>query len=60
MQMTHVVEYARQLLDAHGDQAVVEASRRIREAEAGGDMAQVSSWKRIRSALQELRPPHVS
>jgi len=60
MQTTQVVEYARQLLDAHGDEAVVEASRRIRQAEELGDTAQVSSWKRIRSALQELRPPHVS
>jgi len=60
MQTTQVVEFARQLLDARGDQAVIEASRRIRQAEQKGDAAEASSWKRIRSAIQELRPPHVS
>lgn len=60
MQTTHVVEFARALLDARGDQAVVEASRRIRQAAEKGDAAEVASWKRIRSAIQELRPPHVS
>lgn len=60
MQAMQVVEYARQLVEARGDQAEAEAARRIRSAEEEGSAAEAETWRRIRSAIHELRPPHVS
>ncbi|GAB4283945.1 MAG: hypothetical protein Kow0058_02930 [Roseovarius sp.] len=50
-------EYARALLDAHGDAAEVEAARRMRECEAAGKTAEAEDWKRIRLAVSEMRGP---
>ena len=60
MQATKIAEFARQLLDAHGDQAEVEAARKLQEAEARGDGREADSWRRVRAAIHELRPPHAS
>lgn len=60
MQTTQVVEFARQLIDARGDRAEAEAALRMREAEAKGDRAAAESWRKVRAAIHELRPPHVS
>jgi hypothetical protein len=60
MQTTQVAEFARQLLDAHGDRAEAEAAQKAHDAEARGDKEQAENWRRVRAAIQELRPPHVS
>ena len=60
MQTTQVVEFARQLLDAHGDKAEAEAAHKMKEAEGKGDRQAAESWRRVRAAIHELRPPHVS
>lgn len=60
MQTTQVVEFARQLLDAHGDRAEAEAAQKMQQAEANGDRELAENWRRIRAAIHELRPPHVS
>jgi hypothetical protein len=60
MQTTQVAEFARQLLDAYGDRAEVQAAQKVQEAEARGDGQEAESWRRVRAAIHELRPPHVS
>jgi hypothetical protein len=60
MHTTQVAELARQLLDAHGDRAALEAAQKMHQAEARGDRQEAESWRRIRAAIHELRPPHVS
>ena len=60
MQTTKVAEFARALLDAHGDRAEIEAARNAQDAETGGDSQLAESWRRVRAAIRELRPPHAS
>lgn len=60
MQTTQVAQYARQLLDAHGDRAEVEAARKVQEAESRGARDEAENWRRVRAAIHELRPPHAS
>ena len=60
MQTTQVAEFARQLLDAHGDRAEIEAARKVQDAETSGDSQLAENWRRVRAAIHELRPPHAS
>ena len=60
MQATHIVEHARQLLAAHGDKAEVEAAQKASERQAEGKTDEAEDWRKIRAAIRELRPPHVS
>lgn len=60
MPATKVAEFARQLLDAHGARAEIEAAQKLQEAEDRGAAREADSWRRIRAAIRELRPPHVS
>jgi potassium/hydrogen antiporter len=55
MQTTQVAEFARQLLDAHGDRA-----EKVQDAETSGDDQLPENWRRVRAAIHELRPPHAS
>jgi len=58
MQVTQIHAHARQLLDAHGSKAIVEAARKATELENNGDRAQAEIWRRIEAALRHLRGPH--
>jgi hypothetical protein len=60
METTKAAEFARQLLDAHGDRAEIEAAQKAQEAETGGDSQLAENWRRVRAAIRELRPPHAS
>jgi hypothetical protein len=60
MQTLEAVEYARRLMEACGEDAELKAARRIRLAEEAGDVEEAETWKRIRTAIHELKPPHVS
>jgi len=53
-------DYARQLLDAHGEMAVVEAAQKARTFEAKGQTAEAETWRAIEAALKVRRGPHVS
>jgi len=60
MQEIDIQDYARQLLDAHGDKAVVEAAQKASALEKQGDGEQAETWRHIEAALKLMRGPHES
>ncbi len=60
MDATRIAEYARQLLDAHGDKAEAEAAQKAAGFQAADDPIQAGHWQKIRAAIAEMRGPHVS
>jgi len=60
MQATDVQDYARQLLEAHGFQAIAEAARKASALEQQGDSQEAQIWRRIEAALLQMRGPHAS
>jgi hypothetical protein len=55
-----VYDYARQLLEAHGEMAVVEAAQKARSLEEKGQTEEAETWRGIEAALKLMRGPHVS
>ena len=55
-----VYDYARQLLEAHGEMAVVEAAQKARSFEETGETEEAETWRHIEAALKQMRGPHVS
>ena len=53
-------DYARQLLEAHGEMAVVEAAQKARNFEEMGETEEAEPWRGIEAALKQMRGPHVS
>jgi hypothetical protein len=60
MQETNIQDYARQLFDAHGDKAIVEAAQRARSFEEQGNTEEAATWRHIESTLQMMRGPNQS
>jgi hypothetical protein len=60
MQEAEVYDYARQLLEAHGDKAVAEAAQKASALEKQGDSEQAETWRHIEAALKLMRGPHES
>ncbi len=60
MQAIDVQDYARRLLEAHGFAAIAEAAQKANAFEQQGDEEQAQTWRRIETALLEMRGPHVS
>jgi hypothetical protein len=60
MQETEVYDYARQLLEAHGDKAVAEAAQKASALERQGESEQAETWRHIEAALKLMRGPHES
>ena len=60
MQETEIHDYARQLLDAHGDKAVAEAAQKASALEKQGNSEQAQNWRHIEAALKAMRGPHAS
>jgi len=60
MQETEVYDYARQLLEAHGDKAVAEAAQKASALEKQGESEQAETWRHIEAALKFMRGPHES
>lgn len=60
MQEIDIHDYARQLLDAHGDKAVVEAAQKASALEQQGQTEQAETWRHIEAALKLMRGPHES
>ena len=59
MRETEILDYARRLLEAHGDRAEREAAQKARQFEEQHDDEQAETWRRIRIAINEMRqPPH--
>ena len=57
MLATEIQEFARRLLDAHGDKAVIEAAQKAKSLEDSGANEEARDWRRIESALQQMRCP---
>jgi hypothetical protein len=53
-------DYARQMLDAYGDKAVVTAAQRAVRYEEKGQAEDAETWRHIESVLKLMRGPHVS
>jgi hypothetical protein len=60
MQETEIQDYARQLLEAHGDKAVAEAAQKARALEEKGQSEEAETWRHIEAALKLMRGPHAS
>jgi hypothetical protein len=55
-----IYDYARQLLEAHGEMAVVEAAQKARSFEENGQTEEAETRRGIEAALKLMRGPHVS
>jgi hypothetical protein len=60
MQEIEIHDYARQLLEAHGAQAIVEAARKACACEESGQQEEAKTWRHIEAALKEMQGPHAS
>ena len=57
MQEMEIQAYARELLAAHGDKAVVEAAQKARAFEDQGNQEEARTWRRVEAALKIMRGP---
>ena len=60
MRETEIHDYARQLLEAHGAQAIFEAAQKARTFEERGQQEEAKTWRHIEAALKDMQGPHVS
>jgi hypothetical protein len=58
MREIDIFEYARQLLEAHGDKALAEAAQKACALEGQGENEQAETWRRVEAALKQMRGPH--
>ncbi|MBI4273944.1 MAG: hypothetical protein HY659_04525 [Rhizobiales bacterium] len=60
MRELDIQDYARQLFDAHGAKAVVEAAQKACAFEKEGKKEDAETWRHIEAALKLMRGPHES
>src|SRR5215831_20946957 len=60
MQEIDIHDYARQLFEARGDKAVVEAAQKARSLEEQGQREEAETWRQVEAALKLMRGPHAS
>jgi hypothetical protein len=60
MQAIETQDYARQLLDTHGDKAVAIAAKRACSFEEKGNSQEATTWRQVEAALKLMRGPHQS
>ena len=60
MDSNAIHDYARRFVGAHGDKAGLEAAQRAAECERQGQKDQAGDWRRIQTAIKEMRDPHAS
>lgn len=60
MDMSQVHNIAKRLVDAHGLKAEAEAAQKFLEAEKAGDDEKIEIWRRVRSAIREMKTAHES
>ena len=60
MQETETQDYARQLLELHGDRAVAVAAGKARSFEEKGNSKEAETWRHVEAALKLMRGPHQS
>lgn len=51
---------AKRLVEVHGWQAEAEAAQKLQELSVSGDAEKAEMWRRIRSLIREMKPPHES
>lgn len=57
MNTADVSAVARHLFEAHGAKAIAEAARKAASFEDAGDQEQARFWRRVETALFEIRGP---
>ena len=60
MKATEIQEHARKLQDAHGAKAIAEAAQKAASLEKQGDAEGARVWRRVESALRQMRGAHES
>ena len=60
MQEAEIQDYARQLIDAHGDKALAEAAQKARAFEEQGNAEEAKTWRHIEAAIKLMRGTHES
>ena len=60
MREIEIQDYARQLLEAHGEQAVAEAAQKACACEEKGQAEQAETWRHVEAALKLMRGPHAT
>ncbi len=60
MREIDIHDYARQLLEAHGDKAIAEAAQKACAFEARGEKEDAETWRHVEAALKMMRGPHES
>jgi hypothetical protein len=60
IQEIDIQDYARQLLEAHGAHAVVEAAQKACAFEMEGKKDDAEIWRHIEAAMKLMRGPHES
>jgi hypothetical protein len=60
MREIEIQDYARQLLDAHGEKAVFEAAQKACACEEKGEREDAETWRHVEAALKLMRGPHAS
>jgi hypothetical protein len=60
MTTTDASALARQLFAAQGAKAIAEAAQKAEASKEAGDEEQAKMWRRVESALREMRGPHQS
>ena len=60
MQEAEIQDYARQLLEARGDKALVAAAQKARSFEEKGHAEEAKTWRQIEAAIKLMRGPHAS
>jgi hypothetical protein len=60
MEETMIIEYARQLMDAHGLRAIAEAAQRAVESEQMKDKDEAQTWRQVEAALKGMQGPLAS
>jgi len=60
MREIEIHDYARQLLEAHGAQAIAEAAQNAIDLELNGDVEMAKTWRYIEDAMKLMRGPRQS
>lgn len=60
MEETMISEYARQLMEAHGEGAIAEAAQRAVACEERKDKEGAKTWRHVEAALKAMRGPSAS
>jgi hypothetical protein len=60
MREIDIQDYARKLLEAHGDKAIAEAAQKASAFEREGNKDEAETWRRVEKALLVMRGPHAT